>query len=521
MPDYKDKDKEELKRLRSTHPYYDEFEPLWRFYRAMYQGGREAIDGQIFRHSREHEQDYNDRIERASYMNFCGVTTDYYTNFIFSDTIERDGGKNEAFYQDFLADVNKKGDSIDAFMLQVSNDARMYGMIYLLVESPPKPLEVQTKQQEDDLGLRPYWVLMQPFEILDWNTDKFDKYTYVKRQAFSTEINLDTNKRQELEIYTEYTPNIIVTTTIDVTDRKKPAILDVTSSINGLGEIPIICLKYKKNKTFTDMGNSFLRDIAYLNRTILNVSSLIDEFLFRQCFNVLVKQSSGFLNLQGQTDDLIGTNNVIEYPSGTNAPSYLSPPVTPAEYLQSERDKLISQIFREAVQDIRSDLSNGEKSSGFSQSQAFARTVPFLSTWASKLEALENAAMALTMKYKTKTPWDGRVVYKTDYSVTNITDSMTHLLMLMKDLVLPSETFAKAELKRLVTELDGKLSSEDSLKVIKEIDNLDFKEWQDLVLTQGKSPTAQQKPQETPMTTKEMVQTAIKSNIGSTNKLKN
>src|SRR5258706_1462479 len=108
MPVYQDKDKEEIKRLRATNSSFDEFEPLWRFYRNMYHGGKDAIDSNIFRHQREHEQDYLERIKRASYMNFCGVTTDYYTNFIFSDTIERDGGANEAFYQDFLADVNKK-----------------------------------------------------------------------------------------------------------------------------------------------------------------------------------------------------------------------------------------------------------------------------------------------------------------------------------------------------------------------------------------------------------------------------
>jgi hypothetical protein len=124
------------------------------------------------------------------------------------------------------------------------------------------------------------------------------------------------------------------------------------------------------------------------------------------------------------------------------------------------------------------------------------------------------------MRYRGKEPWSGLIKYKDHYEVTSITDAISQLLMLFKDLALPSETFAKTQLKRLVAELDGKLPNEDALKINSEIEKMDFNEWSEEVRTQSKSPAAQQKPQATPMTAAEMVQTSVKANVGSTNKLK-
>lgn len=45
---------------------------------------------------------------------------------------------------------------------------------------------------------------------------------------------------------------------------------------------------------------------------------------------------------------------------------------------------------------------------------------------------------------------------------------------------MPSETFIKAELKRLVHEYDGKIPYEDMVKIEKEIDSMNFIEWSDV-----------------------------------------
>jgi hypothetical protein len=305
---------------------------------------------------------------------------------------------------------------------------------------------------------------------------------------------------------------------VDITNKHKPIIVvSRAAKVNNLNIIPIVAIRYRTSKKYKDMGNSFLKDIATNNRAVLNITSLIDEFLYRQCFNMLAKERESLLPLASQDEGEIGSSNMMEYPKGANVPTYISPAVEPGEYLQSERTTLTNEIFRQAVQDVKSDLSNGEQSSGFSQAQTFSRTVPFISTWAQKLENTEHKLMSLTMKYINKT-WDGKVKYKDHYEITNVTDAMTNLLMLFKDLALPSKTFAVTELKRLVVELDGKLSPEDLGKVYKEIEAINFEKWSTTIQQQKQSPTAQQSPKSTG--TMKEVQSEAKVAVGSTKKLK-
>jgi hypothetical protein len=220
---------------------------------------------------------------------------------------------------------------------------------------------------------------------------------------------------------------------------------------------------------------------------------------------------------------VLGTANVLEYPKGTTAPQYITPPVDPAEFLQSERSRITGEMFKLAAQDTMNELFNGEKSSGFSQAQSFSKTVPFISTRADTLEKYENKLMSLTMQRLSKN-WDGKVKYKDRYELTNLTDAMTQLVSLFRDLQFPSETFIKEELKRLAEEYDGKLPQAISAKVMKEIDDMDFTDWQAtqvqaLVGTGGgNSPASQQKPKSTG--TLAEAASEAKVNTGATKKLK-
>lgn len=492
-------DKTELERLRSTHEYYDTYKHQWEFFVNSYEGGPDAINNNIFKHQRENEEDYYDRIKRAHYLNYCALTVDFYTNFIFSDIIDRDGGADSIDFNDFIKDVNKRGDNVDAFMHEVSNIGRIYGHVFILVDSPSLSLsddEVASRYRMEELGIRPYWIIVPPDEVLDWDIDEFGRYNYFKRLQLEIKHNQLTGEKQYLEIYREWFLDRVETTTVDVTDERRVEILSKEVMPSPIDELPIVCVTYKPSKKYKGMGNSFLRDIAATNRAILNITSLIDEFLYRQCFNMLAKEQDMMFPMQNASQGNISSSNVVYYPKGGEPPQYITPPAAPAEFLQGERQQAINEIFRQAVQDLRSDLANGEKSSGFSQSVSFARTVPFISTWAQRLEDGENALFKLTWRFKNK-QWQGKIKYKDHYELTNIVDSMTNLLMLFKDLALPSKTFAIAELKRLVKELDGKLSSEDMLKVMNELDSLDFDTWHEEVRSGGSSPGEQQQDKQT------------------------
>lgn len=518
----------EVERLRAHHPLYDQYAPEWLFYVDAYEGGNAiTTEKYLFRHTRENELDFDFRVKRAHYQNICGPLVDFFTNFIYTEPIRRTGGSQEQWFQDFIKDVDKRGASVTAYMKDVSDKVQIYGIVYNFVDSalPPEGVEIETKQQEADYGVRPYWVAVPPTEITDWIIDEVSgAYTYIKRvQMVRT---LPDGAQGVFEKYTEFYPSTIRVSYIDASDYNQYKVLThLTKEIpNQLGIVPVVVSLFKRGQKHPEMGLSFLRDPAPNNREIMNLTSLLQEFLYRQCFNILAVETVNGIPLQDQNEGDIGTSNQMEYPKGGKPPVYITPPADPAQFIQSERDRIVTAMYRQAAQDTLNELFNGEKSSGFSQAQSFSRTVPFIATRADVLESTEMALFKLTMLYlgSDKT-FDGTVKYKDRYELTSITDAMTQLLMIFRDLYLPSPTFVKTELKRVVREFDDKLDAKTIETIEAEIDAIDFTDWQatqkEALVGKGVSPSEQQRKKDSG-TLAEIIKESNGPNVAATKKLK-
>ncbi len=490
--------KEELDRLRTSHELYKLYAPEFDLYLSAYEGGPDFTNSKnIWKHVRENIEDYKERTDRIHYTNYCEPMISFFTNFIFSESIDRHGGSNEDWYNEFTQNVNKKNENIDGFMRQVSDDMQIFGMSYILVDAPalPEGLEQDSISQAvaKELALDPYWVLIKATEVTDWVVDDFDNFQYLKRLQMLNKVSSEGIRK--IERYTEWYLDKIDITEIDITEPEKPILHSKKSFPNSLGVIPIAVCRYKRSKRYPYMGNSFLRDFAANNREVMNLTSLIQEFLYRQCFNILAVESESSIPIADQEDGVVGTSNSVSYPKGAKAPTYITPPSDPAEFLQSERAAIVQEMFKRAAQDTLNELFNGGKSSGFSQAQSFSKTVPFISNRADTLEKVESNLMMITLKFMGKV-WDGKVKYKDRYELTNLTDALTQLLSLGRDLMIPSKTFIVEELIRLVHEYDGKLDSDVMMKIESEIRALDFPEWQTMqqeaLIGTGNSPTEQQ-----------------------------
>lgn len=467
----------EIIRLRSTHDLYKKYESRWKFYVSAYEGGEDfACPENLFKHQRENQEDYQDRVQRLHNLNYCEPLVDFFTNFIYSEPVERSGETNKDWFKGFSQNVNKRGDDIEAYMRDVSDEAQIYGMVYTIVDAPPAPENaILTVADEEDI--KPYWVKVCPLEIVDWAVDDFGNFRYVKRKQFVDDFD-EAGQFIRYERYTEYFIGRIVVSDIDVTDPLNPKVAGSPEEFaTGDNEIPIAVTRYKRSKIDPQIGISFLRDFAHNNREVMNLTSLLQEFLYRQAFNILAREVDNLVPTMSQGESE-STSNLMEIPKGAAMPQYLSPPAAPAEFIQSERARITSEIYKRAAQEIGGELANGEKSSGFSQAQSFSRTVPHINARATVLEATENKLMRLTMK-KIGKEWDGKIKYKDRYELTNLTDALTQLQIICRDLLMPSETFVKEELKRIVREFDGKLPDDVRLKIEHDIETADIKEWMD------------------------------------------
>jgi len=476
-----DADKREIERLRGQCALYQKYSPLWNFYLAAYEGGKDfASPSNIFRHPREHPDDFNEWAKRLYYHNYCYPIVDFFTTFIFTETIQRDGDSDRDTYDEFIGDVNKKGDDITTFMSQVCDDMQIFGMSYVLVDSPKIDATNLTKAQQDELGIKPYWVLVKPTEVLDWAHDSFDNLIYMKRVEHQTRIGAGMFK-QCIERYSEWSESEIKISEVDVTNPDEPVLIKKGEVMaNQMGKIPIKIARYKRSKTDKYMGLSFLTDLAWISREVMNLTSLLQEFLYRQCFNILAMESDPNVPEIEQMQGEISTANMLKYAQGTKEPKYITPPTEPAKFLQEERSSNVMSMYKIAAQDTQNDLFNGGKSSGFSKAVSFQTTVPKIATRAETLEHLEMELMTLTFEYMGK-EWKGSVKYKDHYQITNLTDALSQLSTMFKDLQITSKTFAEMQMKRMIDEFDGKMTPEQRKKVYEEIEAIDYDEWFDVM----------------------------------------
>ena len=471
-------EKKEIERLRQKHPDYQNNEEHWQFLLSSYEGGPGYVcTDTLFKHQREQNDDFKDRLKRAHYQNYCQPIVDFVPEYIFNHPIERDAkGEVKPLFDKFALDVDRNGTDLDRFMRAVAEDARLFGHCFVQVDKPALPAGREpgsiSQLESDQLQLgSPYLVLVSPLEVFDWRTDKFGNYIYLKRVEYVT-IE-DGEDAYDAERYTEWRKDSLKITTVDVTDPQKPKLRGpADKKANPFKVVPFVQVFHKRSKSNRNIGISAVNDIAYQNRDVFNLTSLIGEFLYRQCFNILLMEEDTTVPERSTTEGAMGTSNVMTYPTGVkNPPQYLSPPSDPATFIQSERDKAIQEMYRQAAQDISSELFSVSNRSGDAAKQAFGRTIPVIAKAADTLQQAEIRILTLWAQVQNK-KWDGKVAYKDSFEITNLQDLLLQLTTIFNTLRVMSPTFIREEWRRIVREFDGRIPRETLDKIFKEIDDI-------------------------------------------------
>lgn len=79
--------------------------------------------------------------------------------------------KTSARIESWLEDVDLQGRNLDAFAGSQLETALGYGLSGILVEFP-RAVGVRTQAQEAAAGLRPYWIQIQPWQMLGWRVER-------------------------------------------------------------------------------------------------------------------------------------------------------------------------------------------------------------------------------------------------------------------------------------------------------------------------------------------------------------
>jgi len=320
----------EIKLSRRSHPLYDSNIAKWLLYINAVKGGKDFItEANLFEHRLEDTEDYEERLERAYYLNFCEVIPKIYNTYIFKERIERPADSNLDY---FRSNADRRGTSINDFVKKVGFLSSVFGTMHVLVDVPlPSKAGKKglTKAQEKEQGIEPFCSLVYPYQIKDWSFDDNGNLRWIVIES-KYYRDMDPTKKREEE--THY--KLITTEEWRVEDKDGNKVVyedgSPSSGKNTIGIVPLVTLMH--SDVDNDLvGESMLKDIVYVNRTIFNWCSCLDEQIERNTFSQLTVPDDGTLADKaelGGDDPLrsIGTTTAWTFPKdSTHPPAFISP----------------------------------------------------------------------------------------------------------------------------------------------------------------------------------------------------
>lgn len=457
------REEDDAKALLIEHPDYVREVEKWKKYLDLYNS--EDVYRYIFRHLRETDTKWKQRVERGYYYNYVESVVELFTAFLFHHPIDRSAGSQGEEFEEIYKDADKSGTSYNTFMQEVCNFTQVEGHVGILVDLP-KAGELKNEQQRKDLGIRPFLTMIHSVQFKDWEVDEFGNFIWVKIEVFRPQ------KRDWRKPMSVTTRNFQIWNrtgweewelTQQGEDKSGSRAVMTDSGEHDLGVVPICVAKMQKGM-HPWFGKSAVKDISDINIGILNWSSLGDEEIYERCLNVLAMEAGD----DGKPIEL-GDGNILEFAEGTsNKPYYLEPGATPLERIQDWMDHAKNEIRRLAKINLSAGLGDvRQSSSGIAKAFSFVETNQSLAAKALNMEQTEIKVHKLISKYLGE-EFDGLIEYPKEFGVEDLLTLYQELQAARSTLTSP--TAIKTAEKKVSRKVFARESLELRAKIEEEID---------------------------------------------------
>jgi hypothetical protein len=390
------------------HPDYLKLYERWDFLLEAYEGGQEYIkaDWTLYRdekpeanfirhlhqHERENMDDYRDRLTRAYYLNFTKPIIHIYRDHIIRkgiETVFADDKSKDDVWLEFEKDCTKTGMSLDYFMMKrVFPMVQVFGWMPLLVDMEFYPEGIRTEKERKEKDARPFVVRIYPKDFLNWQVGPDGKFDWVYFRESNVQSWDDPENITSMNI--EETFKVITRDSWAVYDSHGDIVKDKDNEElkgnHNLKEVPIVIAFNEETEQYSHpIGMSAVNDIADINKELYNLSSLEQEFLYRQCFAVLLMDEKFLGKIMA-----LGVGNALPTAEGQVPPEYISPSIDPAKYISDKQKDLIAEMYRHAV--VRDTTATAAAESGISKAYDFHHSNQNI---ASKSKSMEEAEAQL------------------------------------------------------------------------------------------------------------------------------
>jgi hypothetical protein len=378
----------------------------------------------LFKHKKERSEDYRERIQMSYYYNFCAPIIDVYTNHLFRESVIENYGNIEDVVEKRRENIDRKNSSIEEFRKELSEDAQIFGHIFVVTDMPKSSGEVNLAQRISNDQF-PYFTIFYPTDVLNWALDIYGRpYWVLLRECQDGNVdpmNYDKDKTMKYQ-YRLWTRNEWYLYDSDYQL--------IESGTHPIGRVPIDIVYEKPSKKYRNfLGISAISDICFIARDVYNKCSELNEILRNQTF--------AFLTLQGKSADYdevsVGTSKALLYPQDTNAPSFVSPPADNAKVLMDQIDRQVTKMFQLAKLEggSASESMQIDTQSGVSKAYDFHETNAALAKKAGHMEDGELRLWSTFAKWEGK-EFDGSIQYSRDFNVKDLMSDLVEAEKLIR-----------------------------------------------------------------------------------------
>lgn len=271
-------------------PVYRAQKPKWDFVADMFEGrsswfsyssthanGRISDPIKAFKYlpleAEEPDGEYAKRLSRSYFVRKFREAIEHFSGFLSSFVVTEDAHPSIIEYID---DVDLQGNSLEVFLRAADIKALRDEHCFILVDFPRRPVEISNALEEREYRLRPYLVLIDVRDVLNWELAP-DNRTLLQvtiREKIQEKVG-----RYGVEVKTRY--RVLTRGRFELYEIEDGALVLVDEGLTSLDFIPLELYSLTNNDGNPWLGEPPLYDLAELNLKHYQKCSEKDEAMHK------------------------------------------------------------------------------------------------------------------------------------------------------------------------------------------------------------------------------------------------
>ncbi|MBD2515194.1 hypothetical protein H6G93_09270 [Nostoc sp. FACHB-973] len=311
--------------LKSSHPDYVELLPALNEIELLASGGyklKSKIESFLPRRPGEDADIYETRLKKFTYANILGSAINKQLARFNNSSISISGIEDgQDFWNTFRDDTNLAGRSEKNLLSTIFRECLKFKKVFLHVDKHSVPYEVNSKAEEEILGIRPYVTIYPSLQVINWSDKGGEELKWIKVFQISVDSSNPLTKPVTRATWTfideQYVARYGAVVELDKNGFIKSIINERGTSSNdetpipllsepvehGMGKIPVIKIEVPDDlwacnqaaskaveHLRTDCSKYDLLTLAYFQRTFKRITKPDDDLekVFQKAFKLLL-----------------------------------------------------------------------------------------------------------------------------------------------------------------------------------------------------------------------------------------